>query len=67
MVDKIHAFGVIIGVAYLLVGVAMINDTAAFIDRGVKTTAEIVNYHRVADFFYPVVMFKDRTGTVIST
>ncbi|MCX6654051.1 MAG: hypothetical protein NTY03_02895, partial [Candidatus Bathyarchaeota archaeon] len=66
MVDKLHAFGVIVGVVYLLVGVTMINDTAALIDRGVKTNAVVVDYHNVDRvFFYPVVEFKDEAGSTV--
>jgi hypothetical protein len=66
LVDKLHAFGVIVGVVYLLVGVTMINDTAALIDRGVKTNAVVVDYHKVDRvFFYPVVEFKDEAGSTV--
>jgi hypothetical protein len=65
MVDKLHALGVIVGVAYLFSGVFMFNNTAALIDRCMKTNAEVIDYYEVALFFYPIVEFKDKAGSTI--
>ena len=66
MVDKIRALGVIVGVAYLLAGVAMISDTVALIDRGVETTALLVKYYYDGILYYPVLEFKDEAGSTVT-
>ena len=66
MVDKLHVLGVIVGVAYLLVGVVMINDTMALIDRGIQTTGVLTDYYYETSFRYPVVKFKDGAGSTVT-
>ena len=66
MVDKLHVLGVIVGFAYLLFGVVMLNDTAALIDRGVETIAILDDYIYETPFRYPVVEFKDGSGSTVT-
>ena len=66
MVDKLSIVAAIIGVVSLLIGLQMVNATLILVESSQRTTAVVVYYNQEGSILYPVLSFKDASGSTVT-
>jgi hypothetical protein len=66
LADKLSIVAAIIGVASLLMGLYMVNATVALVESSQSTTAAVVYYNQEGRILYPVLSFRDASGSTVT-